>query len=700
MNEEKKKSRENIRLKERLIKLGRSLKPARNHVTAEAKSSESEISEQDQFVIVSSDWEKASMQVADSVKLPGNTGSNEAVQVESGEPEITENQFITGSSDEPKVSNQVSDSVELPGNNGSNEAVQVESGEPEITENQFITGSSDEPKVSNQVADSVELPGNIEPRVQLKVERREPEKTPQKKLFSGLFAKKQLPQTPTAFFNKLPLEAQTIETYDIVSPFSKVTIASLKELGGGKAYYIDEIEPAENEKEPLRILLEIISKEMEPPKKGIDSKSHVEAEARRLAKKYGLTKRISEESWSKIVYYLHRNLIGFGDIDVIMKDPMIEDVSVNGVGSPVYVWHRKYESMPTNLIFTDEIMLDNLIVKLTHMANKHISTAFPLLDAMLPGKDRFAATFKREVSPKGGSFSIRRFREEPFSVVDLVEMGTFNEKIAAYFWLLIENRMTIAVIGGTGAGKTSTLNGLASLVKPSMKIVTVEEIPELNFTHENWVQLVARESYGLGVMKSGEVSLFDLVRTALRYRPDYIVVGEIRGEEAFVLFQAVATGHGGLTTLHADSIDYAVKRLTSPPMNVATTYIPMINVAALVERVQLPNSTVSGMTFGRRIQSLVEVVEYEKYKTISSWDPTTDSYKMDFATSDHLKKIASKHGISMADVLSELEARARFIQDLKAKGIRKNDEFAKHITNYYAENQFLKSVKKENEVAA
>jgi flagellar protein FlaI len=607
MNEEKKESGGKVSLKERLIKVRRSLKPDRNRVKAEDRNSESEISAQDQFVIGSLDWEKASKQVADSVELPA---------------------------------------------------------------------------------------GNLRSKVPFQVERRESEKNARKKLFSSLFAKKQLPQSPTALFNKLPLDAQTTETYDIAYPFSKVTIASMKELGGGKAYFINELEPTENEKEPLRVLLEIISKELEPPKNGIDPKSHIEAEARRLAKKYGLTKGISEESWPKIVYYLHRNLIGFGDIHVIMNDPMIEDLSVNGVGLPVYVWHRKYESMPTNLIFTDEIILDNLIVKLTHMANKHISTAFPLLDAMLPGKDRLAATFRREVSPKGGSFSIRRFREEPFSIVDLVEMGTMNEEIAAYFWLLIQNRMTISVIGGTGAGKTSTLSALASLVKPSMKIVTVEEIPELNFTHENWVQLVARESYGLGVMKTGEVALFDLVRTALRYRPDYIVVGEIRGEEAFVLFQAVATGHGGLTTLHADSIDYAVKRLTSPPMNVAKTYIPLINVAVLVERVQLPNTTANGMTFGRRLQSIVEVVDYEKYKTIGSWNPTTDRFKMDLTKSDQLKKIATRHGISMDDVLSELEARARFIQDLKAKGIRKNDEFAKHITNYYSENQFPKSAKK------
>ena len=582
----------------------------------------------------------------------------------------------------------------------SNETVRVESADPETPEkNPSVTQSLDEPQGSKQTTDGIEPPANLGSDAG-QAKRSESGKTVHKNLFSGLFARKQLPQTPTALFGKLPLDALTTETYDVVSPFSKITIASLKELGSGKAYYINEVEPTEIEKEPLNALLEIISKELGPPKNGVDPKSHVESEARRLAKKYGLTKKISDESWPKIMYYLHRNLIGFGDIDVIMKDPMIEDLSVNGVGLPVYVWHRKYESMPTNLIFTNEVILDNLVVKLTHMANKHISTAFPLLDAMLPGKDRLAATFKREVSPKGGSFSIRRFREEPFSIVELVEMGTLNEEMAAYFWLLIENRMTVAVMGGTGAGKTSTLNALASLIKPSMKIVTVEEIPELNLQHENWVQLVARASYGLGVMKTGEVSLFDLVRTSLRYRPDYIVVGEIRGEEAFVLFQALATGHGGLTTLHAESLDYTVKRLTSPPMNVAPTYIPLINVAALVERVQLPNATVGGITFGRRIKSIMEVIDYEKYKTISSWNPTTDSFATDLKESDQLKKIALKHGVSIDEVLSELEARANFIQDLKVKGARKNVELAKHITNYYLENPFPNFAEKEVKVAA
>jgi flagellar protein FlaI len=249
--------------------------------------------------------------------------------------------------------------------------------------------------------------------------------------------------------------------------------------------------------------------------------------------------------------------------------------------------------------------------------------------------------------------------------------------------------MTIAVIGGTGAGKTSTLNALASLVKPSMKIVTVEEIPEMNLHHENWVQLVGRESYGLGTFKTGEVTLFDLVKTSLRYRPDYIVVGEIRGEEAFVLFQALATGHGGLTTLHAENLEYTVKRLTSHPMNVAAPYVPLLNVSPLVERVKLPAMSNGAATFGRRIKSLVEILDYGKYQTISEWNPQTDRFTVDLPNSFHLKRIADRHGMELRVILNEVKNRAVFLHSLREKGVSNNIELAKQITNYYAETDFL-----------
>jgi len=490
---------------------------------------------------------------------------------------------------------------------------------------------------------------------------------------------------PTVLFAELPGTAKIIETYEISPQQSKITIASLPELGGGNAYYIEELALSPAEKPFLQKLVDILSKEISPPETGVNARTHVVNEAQRLAKKYGLSKKIAEDSWPRLEYHILRDLVGFGDIDVIMNDPMIEDLSVNGVNIPVYIWHRKYESLPTNLIFTDETALDNLIIKLTHLSGKHISTAFPVLDAMLPGKDRLAATFRREVSPKGGSFSIRRFREEPFSIVELIEMGTLNEEIAAYFWMLIENRMTIAVIGGTGAGKTSTLNALASLVKPSMKIVTVEEIPEINLHHDNWVQLVSRESYGLGAYKTGEVTLYELVKTSLRYRPDYIVVGEIRGEEAFVLFQALATGHGGLTTLHADSLGYTVKRLTSHPMDVAETYVPLLNVAPLIERVKLPVTTSGGITFGRRVKTLTEIVEYDNYRTISQWNPVDDTFKVNLSESELLNRIAARYSVPQASILNEVATRATFLRNLKINGIRKNIDLSKQITNYYNE---------------
>ncbi|MEM4576209.1 MAG: type II/IV secretion system ATPase subunit [Candidatus Nezhaarchaeales archaeon] len=508
--------------------------------------------------------------------------------------------------------------------------------------------------------------------------------------FKRFFVKETAPPHVVAIFSRLPTEAEVVESYFIYPPFAKVIIASLPELGGERAYFVEEAELSREEHLIFSRLIEIMSVEVEPPNENEDPYVHIEREATRLAKKYGLTKRIKrldEDSWLKILYYLKRDLIGFGPLHVIMCDKMIEDISVNGVDVPIYVWHRKYEGMATNVRIIDEKTLDELLLKLAHIAQKHISTAFPVLDAMLPTKDRLAATFRREVSPRGSTFCIRRFREEPFSIIDLIELGTMDEMLAAYFWLMVENRMTAMVIGGTGAGKTTTLNVLVSLVKPSMKIVTVEEIPELMLPHNNWVQLVSRTSYGLGASRIGEIGLFDLVKLSLRYRPDYIIVGEVRGEEAFVLFQAIATGHGGLTTIHAENLEHAIKRLTSPPMNISESYIPLVNVAIVQGRVQLFRPRM-GLTFGRRIREVYEVVDYGKYELISSWNPLADSFIHNFKRSEMLRRIAAKHGIGLEDVLEELSKRAMLLHELKVRGIKSNEDVRAEVTKYRLLNPF------------
>jgi flagellar protein FlaI len=307
---------------------------------------------------------------------------------------------------------------------------------------------------------------------------------------------------------------------------------------------------------------------------------------------------------------------------------------------------------------------------------------------MIFGKHRLAASFREEVSPKGSTFTIRKFREEPYSVIDLMNLGTMNDEIAAYFWLMMENRASMLVIGGTAAGKTTMLNAIAGLIKPGYKVVTVEETAEINIPTENWVQFTSRESYGMTGSKIGEVSLFDLVKTSLRYRPDFLVVGEVRGEEAFVLFQAVATGHGGLCTIHGESFDSAVKRLTSPPMNVAESYIPLMNVAIMLERVMLPK-TVAGVPFGRRITTVWEVEDFNKYVPVFEWSPTEDLYYNYTKRSVMLHRFAYRTGKSFQDMLEEIQKRRALLRWLQGNNIRNVKEVFKYVTEYYVDSKGL-----------
>jgi len=477
----------------------------------------------------------------------------------------------------------------------------------------------------------------------------------------------------------LPENSRILDEYWVYEPYAKIVIA--EEKAGKRKYYVIEERLDVEERVLFEKLLSFMERELDPPTENVDREKYVISAAESLMNRYKRLKPASEESKGKILYYVVRELVGFSHIHPIMLDPNIEDISCNGINMPIYVYHRYYESLPTNIVFLKEDVLDDFIIRLAHQAGKHISSAHPILDATLPGKHRLAATFMREVSNFGSTFCIRKFRENPFSITELISMGTINKEMAAYLWILVENKMSIMVLGGTGAGKTTMLNAILSLIRPEVKIVTVEETAEMNISHENWVPFISREEFGFTGTRATSVTLFDLVKTSLRYRPDYLIVGEIRGEEAYVLFQALATGHGGMSTMHADSLDYAIKRLTSPPMNISTIYLPLMNAWLHMERT---TTSIKGAHKAvRRVRTIWELDENGKYRVMARWLPDKDVFQTFFEKSILLEKISKKTGLTFDDVLSEMRRRAEYLESLIERRVMSHREVSAAIRAYY-----------------
>ena len=500
------------------------------------------------------------------------------------------------------------------------------------------------------------------------------------------------PATSYAFFAKYikpPImpsrerpRGEVVERYTIYDPWAMVSII-LSEDTGGYVYFLDEVPLSSEEIRIYNRVIDFLMWEAGELKEGEDPRDFITREAKRAIELFRIRMgRTPTVSWSKILYYIEREIAGFGPINILMMDPNLEDISCNGVGLPIYVYHRKYESMPTNLVFQHAEDLDSFVIKLAHMAGKHISVAFPTLDVTLPGGHRLAATFMKEISLKGSTFTIRKFREDPITITDMMNFGTLSPELAAYLWMLVEHRKTILIMGVTGSGKTTLLNAILNLAKPDHKIITIEDTPEIRLPTKNWVQLVSRPSYATGESGAGEITLYDLVRLSLRYRPDILVVGEVRGAEAYVLFQAIATGHGGVTTIHAESIDAAIKRLTSPPMNIPGQYISMINAALMIERVPLWNKN-GGARVSRRVTRIWEISKEGTPIDIGRWSPSGDTHLLDLRKSIILSSIAESLEVSPDKVFDEIRIRSSFMRWLRDKNIRDYRDIASAIYKYY-----------------
>lgn len=497
------------------------------------------------------------------------------------------------------------------------------------------------------------------------------------------FKKQEQAPAPPPLTKPLPRGYKIMEKYPLYEPFAHVAIAQNPKTGEDK-YILDELQLDPLERSVYTRILEILLAEIESPKEEIlDPRRFFADEAKKIVDKYRISLGwLPDVSWYKILYHAERDLVGFGQIDPLMRDPNIEDISCDGVSRPVYIWHRNYESLETNIQFQTDEELDNIVVKLVHMAGKHVSSAFPIVDASLPGKHRLAVCYRREVTPFGTAFTIRKFREDPYSIIDLINIGTFSEEMAAYFWQCLEHRTSIMVLGGTAAGKTTALNALACLIKPGSKIITIEETAELNLPHDNWVSLIARQSYGLGGDNTGEVALFDLVKTSMRHRPDILIVGEVRGQEAYVLFQALATGHGGMCTMHAENLDSALKRLTQKPMDISPAYVPLMNIILSIQRVHLIKN--NERKAYRRVMNVNEIAEFEDYRPIFKWNPSKDEQIQTLDKSIMLSAISERLGQTKKDLIAEIEKRKSILHWMREHNIRSYKDVAAMIAEYYA----------------
>jgi len=381
-----------------------------------------------------------------------------------------------------------------------------------------------------------------------------------------------------------------LEVYPVNEPYAYIAI----EASQPHTYQVCEISLTRGEEELLKEikswLYEVINMDFASLDKPED---FLRQKIQEITREFGI--RLSALSMEKIMYYVARDLIGYGRLDPILRDKKIEDISADGAGIPVFVYHQKYGSLETNVAFNQE-ELDSIIYKLAQRSGRHISMAKPLLDASLPNQDRLQLSIGSQVTTKGSTFTVRKFRETPFTPIDLINLGTISVEMAVYLWMAVENGFNILIAGGTASGKTTFLNTISMFIPPSSKVVSIEDTREINLLHQNWIPSVTRETE-----ERGSIDMFDLLRTALRQRPEYLLVGEVRGQEASTLFQAMATGHITFSTVHADSVESLVKRLTKPPIDVPLMLLDSIDIVALVSMVK-----VGGIT-ARRCTNVTEV---------------------------------------------------------------------------------------------
>lgn len=401
---------------------------------------------------------------------------------------------------------------------------------------------------------------------------------------------------------------------------------------------------------------------------------------------------VTPREYEALSYMVLRDKVGMGVLEPLILDVNIEDISCSGLGS-IFIEHKVFKGMRSSIIFSTHDDLDQYVIRLSEQIKRPVTMRNPIVDAMLPDGSRINIVYGREVSQRGSNFTIRKFSDTPFSILELIEFGSLDYRMAAYLSLVLEEGMNTFVAGETASGKTTLLNAMTTFVPSSAKVVSIEDTPEIHVPHPNWIREVAKAPKKDDV--GAVVTMMDLLKAALRQRPNLIIIGEIRGEEGAVAFQAMQTGHAVMATFHASAVEKLIQRLTGNPINIPKTYIDNLNVVVIQSAVKLKNGKVA-----RRAISISEIVGYDpptesfSFVEIFRWDPPTDTFEFVGDKSSYLleEKIAPKRGIppnKKWEIYAVLEKRARVLERLhKDKGVTDYYELLKILARAQEEGIF------------
>jgi len=479
-----------------------------------------------------------------------------------------------------------------------------------------------------------------------------------------------------------------VEINAVLDPYSFVRI---KYDNAASEYLYEVIEPtlSEDERSLLDVLKSalIMTLNLTPLSTPKEKEVIVKEGAEELMRKFDIS--LNPVSKERIFYYLRRDFIGYGVIDPIMADPNVEDCSCDGVDIPFFIFHRKYGSIRSNIRFEKEVELDSFVIWLAQKCGKHISVADPLLDATIPDGSRLNATLGKHVTKRGSSFTIRRFKENPFTPIDLLKFKTMSTDMMAYLWTATEYGSSMLVCGGTASGKTTTLNAILLFIPPQMKIVSIEDTRELNLPHENWIPALTREGFGGKRSSStGGIDMFDLLTSALRQRPQYLMVGEVRGKEAYVVFQAMATGKTAYSTFHAEDVQAMVHRMENDPINLPRALLTALDIVLLQAQVKV------GTKMTRRVKSLTEIVgmDPETGELITNsaftWNPADDTFN--FSGHSYVyEKVRTIRNWSPREMEREVKRRVDILEYMKKSGFDNYRRVAKIISAYYKDPEKL-----------